>query len=102
MQAVSAKNVEWYNSTHVHVQATLCWTDVTSISYFGGLFYFILFIFVWVWFFALYFIEIILIRIDQEAGEQTVCPVGVIKEPVLFRVKDLQPYFILPLQRKDG
>lgn len=66
----------------VHVQATLCWPEVASISYL---------------FLTLYFIEIVLVRVDQEASKQAVCPIGIVKEPVLFRVKDLQPHLILLL-----
>lgn len=42
--------------------------------------------------------EVVLVRVNQEAGESAVRPEGIEEESVLLRVEDLQPHLVQPLQ----
>lgn len=52
--------------------------------------------------FSISLVEILLVGVDEKAGEGAVRPVGVKEEPVLVRVEDLQPHLVGLLQVEHG
>lgn len=50
----------------------------------------------------LHLIGVLLVCINEEASEEAISPVRIIKESILFRVEDLQPYFIPFFEGQDG
>lgn len=51
---------------------------------------------------GLHFVGVVLVGVDEKACEEAVSPVGVVEEPILLRVEDLQPDLIPLLESQDG